>query len=47
MIDREYFLNKSGADGYIPKPVIDHKAFVEEIKAKLSAQGMPEMIAAS
>ncbi len=45
--DREYFLNKSGADGYIPKPVIDHKAFVEEIKAKLSAQGMPEMVAAS
>ncbi|MEL7034415.1 MAG: response regulator [Cyanobacteria bacterium J06592_8] len=36
--DREYFINKSGADGYIPKPVIDHKAFLAEIHAKLSVQ---------
>ncbi len=36
--DREYFLNQSGADGYISKPVIDHRAFVEEIKAKLPSE---------
>ncbi|WP_413166609.1 response regulator [Capilliphycus salinus ALCB114379] len=45
--DREYFIRKSGADGYIPKPVVDHKAFVEEIKAKLSAQEVQEMVVAS
>lgn len=45
--DREYFLSKSGADGYIPKPVIDHNAFVEEIKAKLSGQEIKEMVVAS
>ncbi|MEB3883022.1 response regulator [Lyngbya sp. CCY1209] len=36
--DREYFLAQSGADGYIPKPITDHKAFVEQIKAKLPAE---------
>lgn len=36
--DRERFLAQSGADGYIPKPVIDHKAFVEQIKSKLPAE---------
>ncbi|MEB3281937.1 MAG: response regulator [Lyngbya sp.] len=45
--DREYFLRQSGADGYIPKPVVDHKAFVEEIKAKLSTAEMQEMVVAS
>ena len=45
--DRDYFLHKSGADGYISKPVTDHQAFVEEIKAKLSAREIPEMAAAS
>ncbi|MGB3692513.1 MAG: response regulator [Spirulinaceae cyanobacterium] len=34
--DREYFLETSGADGYIPKPVIDHQDFVAQIKAKLA-----------
>lgn len=33
--DRENFLAQSGADDYIPKPVVDHKAFVEQIKSKL------------
>ena len=33
--DRETFLAQSGADDYIPKPVVDHKAFVEQIKSKL------------
>lgn len=36
--DRNHFLAQSGADGYIPKPIIDHRAFIEEIKAKLSAE---------
>ena len=36
--DREYFLQKSGADGYISKPVIDYKAFVAEIQSKLSVR---------
>jgi CheY-like chemotaxis protein len=29
--DRERFLKTSGADGYIPKPIVDHQAFVHEI----------------
>ncbi|MBD2328177.1 response regulator [Alkalinema sp. FACHB-956] len=33
--DRETFLAKSGADGYISKPVIDHEAFVNQILALL------------
>ena len=31
--DREAFLNQSGADGYISKPVVDHQEFVDKIKA--------------
>lgn len=33
--DRETFLNQSGADGYISKPVIDHEGFVNQIKATM------------
>jgi two-component system cell cycle response regulator DivK len=33
--DREKFLNQSGANDYISKPVIDHQAFVDQIKALL------------
>ena len=33
--DRETFLNQSGADGYISKPVVDHQDFVAQIKALL------------
>lgn len=29
--DRENFLQQSGADGYISKPVVDHQAFIEQI----------------
>lgn len=29
--DRENFLQQSGADGYISKPVVDHQKFVEQI----------------
>ena len=29
--DREQFLQQSGADGYITKPVIDHQEFIEQI----------------
>ena len=29
--DRENFLNQSGADGYISKPVVDHEAFIHQI----------------
>ncbi|AFY38797.1 response regulator receiver protein [[Leptolyngbya] sp. PCC 7376] len=31
--DRESFLAKSGADGYISKPVVDHQAFVDQMKS--------------
>jgi CheY-like chemotaxis protein len=31
--DRESFLQQSGADGYISKPVVDHQKFVEDIAA--------------
>lgn len=33
--DRESFLAKSGANGYISKPVVDHEAFVAQIKAQI------------
>jgi|ERR687885_1250335 CheY-like chemotaxis protein len=33
--DRENFLKLSGADGYIPKPVIDQQEFVAQILALL------------
>jgi two-component system cell cycle response regulator DivK len=29
--DREQFLQQSGADGYITKPVIDHQEFIDQI----------------
>ncbi len=29
--DREHFLEESGADGYISKPVVDHEKFVNQI----------------
>ena len=35
--DREEFLLASGADGYIPKPVTNHRDFVAQIKAKISS----------
>jgi two-component system, cell cycle response regulator DivK len=34
--DREAFLAKSGADGYISKPVIDHQEFVDKIRSLIS-----------
>lgn len=33
--DRENFLNQSGADGYISKPVVDHQLFIDQIMALL------------
>ncbi|MBK4730355.1 response regulator [Oxynema sp. CENA135] len=33
--DRESFLDQSGADGYISKPVVDHQEFVDSITALL------------
>ncbi|HLO88464.1 MAG TPA: response regulator [Nostocaceae cyanobacterium] len=35
--DRENFLQQSGADGYISKPVVDHQLFVDQIMALLPA----------
>ncbi|MDJ0568779.1 MAG: response regulator [Pleurocapsa sp. MO_192.B19] len=29
--DRENFLQQSGADGYISKPVVDHQDFIQQI----------------
>lgn len=34
--DREAFLNQSGADGYISKPVVDHQEFVNKIKSLMA-----------
>ena len=34
--DRESFLAKSGADGYISKPVVDHQAFVDQMKSLMA-----------
>jgi two-component system, cell cycle response regulator DivK len=33
--DREKFLSQSGADGYISKPVVDHEAFVDQVRLLL------------
>ena len=33
--DRETFLQESGADGYISKPVVDHQQFVDQIKSMM------------
>jgi two-component system, cell cycle response regulator DivK len=33
--DRETYLDQSGADGYISKPVVNHQDFVNQIKALL------------
>jgi two-component system, cell cycle response regulator DivK len=33
--DRETFLQQSGADGYISKPVVDHQEFVDKIMSLL------------
>jgi CheY-like chemotaxis protein len=37
--DRENFLNQSGADGYISKPVIDHQSFVDQVLGLLKPVG--------
>ena len=34
--DREDFLKKSGADGYISKPVVDHEKFVNKVLTTIS-----------
>jgi two-component system cell cycle response regulator DivK len=34
--DREQFLQQSGADGYITKPVIDHQIFIDQIRAAIA-----------
>ncbi len=34
--DREIFLERSGADAYISKPVVDHQAFVDQIQTLLA-----------
>jgi CheY-like chemotaxis protein len=36
--DREAFLEQSGADGYISKPVVDHQEFVARIKELLPSE---------
>jgi two-component system, cell cycle response regulator DivK len=36
--DRETFLQQSGADGYISKPVVDHQAFIDQIVALLPSE---------
>jgi two-component system cell cycle response regulator DivK len=35
--DRELLLNRSGADDFIPKPVVDHQYFIDRIKQLMSA----------
>ncbi len=35
--DREFFLQQSGADGYISKPITDQEAFVTQVKTMIAA----------
>ena len=37
--DRETFLNQSGANGYISKPVVDHQKFVDDIMGMMPPEG--------
>lgn len=41
--DREQFLEQSGADGYISKPVVDHQEFVNQIVALLPKDSEEEV----
>lgn len=36
--DGDRFIEESGADGYVPKPIVDHSQFVDMIKAKIAAK---------
>ena len=36
--DKENFLQQSGADAYISKPVVDHQKFVDKIKELLNSE---------
>ncbi|MGB3514800.1 MAG: response regulator [Microcoleaceae cyanobacterium] len=36
--DSEYYINLSGADGFIGKPVVDQQEFISQIKALISAE---------
>ena len=42
--DRERFLQESGADGYISKPVVDHQQFVEQILATVANRSLGENV---
>jgi hypothetical protein len=33
--DAENFVEKSGADGYVSKPILDHAAFVSDMQKML------------
>lgn len=35
--EREDFLKQSGADDYIPKPIVDRHAFVDRVKAAIAS----------
>lgn len=37
--DREYFLEISGADGYITKPVVDYQDFLDQIRSMILNRG--------
>ncbi|MBE9222655.1 response regulator [Cyanobacterium stanieri LEGE 03274] len=41
--DRENFLNLSGADGYITKPIINQDEFVKEVKSFVSGEWKLEL----
>ena len=36
--DRERFLEASGAEGYVAKPVLDHQAMIEDIRRLIAAK---------
>ncbi len=40
--DRERFLDQSGADDYISKPVVDHEGFINQILALMPASASPD-----
>ncbi len=39
--DADRFLQESGADGYVAKPIVDHHAFVNQVRSIWASPGNP------
>lgn len=44
LADRHHFLAISGADDFIPKPIVDYEAFLSQIRANLPPSQPPQTV---